>query len=69
MLHQERRQETIFIEGEEILLMQRVNGGLSILFDNSVRDYIGTTLVSCSDTIKTETSRQTSDRTNLTGAI
>lgn len=63
MLHQERRQETIFTEGEVILLMQRANVGLSILFDNSV------TLVSCSDTIKTETSGKTSDRTNLTGAI
>ena len=61
MLHQEGRQETVFTEGKEILLMQRVNIRLSILFNNSARDYNGTTLVGCSDTIETETSRQTSD--------
>jgi hypothetical protein len=57
MLHQECRQERIFAKGE---LMQGVNVGLSVLFDNSVRDDDGATLVSCSDSIESKASGLTS---------
>jgi hypothetical protein len=66
MLHQECRQEAIFTKGEQILLMQGVNVGLSVLFNNSARDDDGTTLVSCSDAIESEAPGQTSDRAKQT---
>ena len=62
MFHQECSQEAIFTEGEKVLLMQGVNVGLGVLFNDSVRDNDRTTLVGCSDTIKSEASGQTSDR-------
>jgi len=61
VLHQECRQETIFTEGEQILLMQGVNIGVSVLFDNSIRNDYGTAFVSCSDTIESKAPRQASD--------
>jgi len=48
MVHQECGQETIFTEGEQILLMLGVNVALRILFGNRIE----TTLVSCTDAIK-----------------
>jgi hypothetical protein len=69
MLHQERSQEAIFSEGKKVLLMQGVNIGIGILFNNSSRDDDGTTLVSCSDTIQSETPRQASDRAKLSKAF
>lgn len=38
MFHQERRQETIFSEREQILLVQRIDVGLRVLVDYTVRD-------------------------------
>jgi hypothetical protein len=36
MLHQESRQETIFTKGKQILLMQSVDIGFGVFFDDSI---------------------------------
>jgi len=46
--------------------MEGIDVGIGVLFDYSVRDDDGTTLVGCADTIKTETSRQACDGTKQT---
>jgi len=62
MLHQQCCQETIFSKREKILLVERVDIGLGVFFDNAVGDDDGSTFVCGSDTIESETARKTGDR-------
>lgn len=61
MLHQQRRQESILAQREQILLVQRVNIRLCVLVDDAVGDDDGPPLVRRPDTIQTETTGQASD--------
>ena len=51
VLQQQRRQETIFTEGEQVLLVQRVDVGLGVLLYDAVRDDDGATLVGGPDAV------------------
>jgi len=66
MLHQKSRQETIFTEGEQILLVQCVDIGFGVFLDDTVGNDDGTAFVGSSNTIKGETTRQTGDRSEQT---
>ena len=66
MLHHQRRQESIFTEREQILLVKSVDVGFSVLVDDTVRDDDGSTLVCGTDPIQRETTRKTGDRTEQT---
>jgi hypothetical protein len=66
MLHHQRRQEPIFTEGEQILLVESIDVGISILVDYTVRDDDGPTLVRSTDPIERETTWKTGDGTEQT---
>ena len=61
MLHQQGSQETIFTKGEQILLVQGVDIGFSVFFDDTVGDDDWATLVGCTNPVHGETSRKTGD--------
>jgi hypothetical protein len=66
VLHEERRQEPIFTQREQVLLVKRVNIGLSVLVDDTVGDEDRTALVSGTNTIEGEASRETGHGTEQT---
>ena len=63
MLEQQRRQETIFSERQQILLVQGIDVWLGIFFDNAVGDDDGATFVVGTDAVHGETTGKTSDGT------
>lgn len=58
VLHHERRQETIFTEREQILLVQGVDVGLGVFLDDSVRDDDRPSFVGGTDAVEGETTGQ-----------
>ena len=62
VLEQEGREITIFTEREQVLLVQGVDEGLRVLFDDTVRDDDRATLVRGTDPVHRETSGQTRHR-------
>lgn len=66
MLEQQRRQETILAQREQILFVQSVDVGFSVFLDDTIGDDDGATFVGGSDTIKGETSWKTSHRAEQT---
>ena len=51
VLQQECRQETIFTKRKQVLLVQRVNVGFSVLLDDTIRDDDGPALVGSPDAV------------------
>lgn len=66
MLHEERRQEPIFTEREQVLLMKCVDIRLGILVNDTVGDEDRTALVSSTNTVEGETSGKTGHGTEQT---
>ena len=66
MLHEERRQEPIFTQREQILLVKRVDIGLSVLVNDTVGDEDRTALVSGTNTVEGEASGETGHGTEQT---
>jgi hypothetical protein len=63
VLHQERRQEPILSQTEQVLLMEGVDVGLGVLLDDTVRDDDRATFVGGTDAVERETTGKTGDRT------
>ena len=63
MLHQQRRQEPILSEQEEILLVKRIDVGLRVFLDDVIGDNDWSTFVCSPNAIQRETTRQTGDGT------
>jgi len=61
VFHQQGCQETILSEREQILLVQCVDVGLGVLFDDTVGDDDWTTFVGGTDAVERETTGQASD--------
>jgi hypothetical protein len=59
VFQKERRQETIFTEREQILLVKRIYIAFSVLVDDTVGDNDRSALVCGTDTVERETSRKT----------
>lgn len=57
MLQEECGEETVFTEGEEVLLVERVDIAFGVFVDDPVGNDDRTTLVSRADTIERETPR------------
>ena len=66
MLHEERRQEPIFTQREQILLVKRVDIGISVLVNDTVGDEDRTAFVSGTYTVEGEASRETGHGTEQT---
>jgi hypothetical protein len=61
VLHQQRRQESIFTETEQILLVEGVHIRLGVLFDDTVGDDDWATFVGCADAVEGEATGKTCD--------
>ena len=61
VLHDESRQETIFTEREQVLLVQGVHVRLGVLVDDTVRDDDGTSFVGGADAKEREATGQAGD--------
>lgn len=61
MLHKESGQESIFSKREQILLVQGINVGFGILFDDPIGDDDWTTFVCGTNAVEGETTWQTGD--------
>ena len=61
VLHNESRQETIFTEREQVLLVQGVHVRLGVLVDDTVRDDDGTSFVGGADAKEREATGQAGD--------
>lgn len=59
VLQEKRRQEPIFTQREQVLLVKRVDIGLGVLVNNTVGDEDRTTLVRGTNTVEGETSGET----------
>jgi hypothetical protein len=59
VFQKERRQETIFTEREQILLVKRIYIAFGVLVDDTVGDNDRSALVCGTDTVERETSRKT----------
>jgi hypothetical protein len=59
VFQEERRQETIFTEREQVLLVKRIYVAFSVLVDDTVGDDDRSALVCGTDTVERETSRKT----------
>lgn len=66
MLHEQCRQETIFAQGEQILLMQGVDMVLSVLINDSIGYDEWSTFISGTNPVETEATRQTRNRSEET---
>lgn len=66
VLHHQSGQVSIFTEGEQVFLVQRVDVDFGIFVDNPGRDDDGSTLVGRTNSINTETTGQTGDGTEKT---
>ena len=66
MLEHQSRELTIFTEGEQVLLVQRVNMAFRIVVDDTVRNDDRTALVSSTNPVKRETTGQTSNTAEQT---
>jgi hypothetical protein len=61
MLHKKSGQESIFSKREQILLVQGINVGFGILFDDPIGDDDWTTFVCGTNAVEGETTWQTGD--------
>lgn len=61
MLHQQRRQESIFTQTEQVLLVQGVDVGFGVFLDDAVADDDRTTLVGRANSVEGETTGKTGD--------
>jgi len=66
VLQKERRQETIFTKGEQVLLVQRVYVPFGVLVDDTVGDDDRSAFVRSTDTVEREASRKTRYRAEQT---
>jgi hypothetical protein len=61
MLHQQRRQESIFTKREQVLLMQSVHVAIRIFIDYAVGDEKRSAFVIGPDAVQGEAARKTRD--------
>lgn len=66
MLDHERCQITIFTKREQVLFVKSIDVAFRIIINDAVGNNDRATLVSCSDPVKRETTRQTSDTAEQT---
>lgn len=59
VLQEERRQETIFTEREQVLLVKRIYVAFGVLIDDTVGDDNRPALICGTDTVERETPRKT----------
>lgn len=66
VFHEERRQEPIFTKREQVFLVKCVDMGLCVIVDDTVGDENRTTLISSTNTVEGEASRETGHGTEQT---